>query len=98
MATKDWCLLPQTTYPKYWRPIDEIVGELDYDEWHEFEGGNDYNSKLKSDLEEKEKKKGTINDKENYLTLGIASMPKGFLIKHDFGDLLKVDMERKKWN
>jgi hypothetical protein len=57
MAIKDWCLLPQTTYPKYWQPIDEIVGELDYDEWHEFEGGNDYNSKLESDLEERERKK-----------------------------------------
>jgi hypothetical protein len=38
----------------------------------------------------------TRSDKANYLTLRIVSMPKGFLIKHDFGDLLKVDMERKK--
>jgi hypothetical protein len=57
MAIKDWCPLPQTTYPKYGQPIDEIVGELDYDEWHGFEGSSDYNSKLENDLEEGEKKK-----------------------------------------
>jgi hypothetical protein len=55
MAIKD--PFPQATYPKYGWPIDEIVSELDYDEWHEYEGSGDYNSKLESDLEEGEKKK-----------------------------------------
>ncbi len=57
MDIEDWCFLPRATYPKYRRLIDEIVSELDYDEWHEFEGSNDNNFKLKSDLEEMEKKK-----------------------------------------
>jgi hypothetical protein len=59
MAIKDGCPFPQATYPKYGWPIDEIVGELDYDEWHEYEGFGDYNSKLENDLEEGEKKKKT---------------------------------------